>query len=153
MDTDSCVFISNVDDETEFNPELSSYLGGSTNKLPPEQHITEFLTCGPQNYAYKTSDGSCTVKVKGFCLDHNTSQLINMESMKSLEQNMKDEQTITVVNENKITRERGTRKIVNRREEKKYQMVYDKRIILDDDVNTVPYGYYWHPRERSTISP
>ena len=27
----------------------------------------------------------------------------------------------------------------------KYQLVYDKRIIVDDGPDTLPYGFYWNP--------
>lgn len=150
MDTDSCIYVSK---EGEFEPELSSYLGGLTNEVADSgngEYITEFVTCGPKNYAYKISNGECVVKVKGFRLNYRTSKLINMDTMKSLVRDMKDNKTITVVNEHKITREPITSKLINKREEKKYQLVYDKRMIVGEGPETLPYGYFWEPN--TTIS-
>jgi hypothetical protein len=146
MDTDSCVFTS---EDGQQDPPLSDFLGGLTDEIAKdhgsEHYITEFVSSGPKNYGYRVSDNSCTVKVKGFRLNYHASQLINMESMKSLVRDIKANQTITVVEENKITREPLTRRIINKREEKKYQLVYDKRIIIDDGPNTIPFGYHWNP--------
>ena len=38
---------------------------------------------------------------------------------------------IDFVNESKITRDRKTKEMYNRRESKKYHLVYDKRVVLD----------------------
>ena len=51
---------------------------------------------------------------------------------------------VTLVN-SKITREPVTRRVLNKREEKKYQLVYDKQIIQKGGKKTVPFGYTWHP--------
>ena len=76
FDTDSCIYTSNEDDR---DPPLSDYLGRLTNEISKdhgnEHFITEFVSCCPKNYAYKVSDGTCTVKVKGFCLNYKASQL------------------------------------------------------------------------------
>jgi len=73
-----------------------------------------------------------------------------MDTMKSLVRDMKDNKTITVVNEHKITREPITSKLINKREEKKYQLVYDKRMIVGEGPETLPYGYFWEPN--TTVS-
>ena len=66
---------------------------------------------------------------------------------------VKIENKLKVVNECKITRERWTRRIVNKREEKEYQVVFDKRIVLGKGEDTIPYGFHWSPSTvTSTIS-
>jgi len=46
---------------------------------------------------------------------------------------------VVLVNESKITRKNMD--IVNQYEEKVFQFVYDKRIIQEDKVSTLPIGY------------
>ena len=137
FDTDSCIYLSRESDS--FQPQLSDYLGGLTDEIDNDRHITEFVCCGPKNYGYRLSDGSCNVKIKGFRLNHKNSRLLNMESMKSLALNLEQEAVIRVVNERKISREPITRKVINRREEKKYRLVYDKRIILEEGRENHPF--------------
>ncbi len=67
MDTDSVIFISKPNLP---EPALGDYLGELTSEIPPEQYITEFLAAGPKNYAYRLSDGSEHVKVRGFTLNY-----------------------------------------------------------------------------------
>lgn len=126
---------------------LSDYLGGLTDEIAkdhgPQHFIEEFICCGPKNYAYKVSDGTCAVKIKGFYLNYQNAQELNMETMRTMVQNMNLNLVITLVNEKKITREPITRRIVNKREEKKYQLVYDKRKIINHGADTLPYGYTW----------
>ncbi|KAK3733822.1 hypothetical protein QZH41_000823 [Actinostola sp. cb2023] len=59
----------------------------------------------------------------------------------------KKKKKIITVNENKITREPVTRRIVNREQKKTYQVVYDKRILINQGADTMPYGYTWEPRD------
>ena len=56
--------------------------------------------------------------------------------------NMNEDPELVVV-DNKITREKWSRRILNKDQKKTYKLVFDKRIILDNGVETVPYGYYW----------
>jgi hypothetical protein len=58
---------------------------------------------------------------------------------------------LDVINECKITREKWSRRLVNKREVKSYQVVYDKRIILDEGDDTIPFGYHWEPSTFSTV--
>ena len=55
---------------------------------------------------------------------------------------------IDFVNESKITRDRKTKDVYNRRESKKYRLVYDKRVVLDPTngffkgrIDTLPFGF------------
>ena len=48
-----------------------------------------------------------------------------------------------VVIDNKITQEKWSRRMLNKNQRESYKLVFDKRIILDNSVETVPYGYYW----------
>ena len=106
---------------------LGDYLGELTNELETGEHIIEFVSGGPKNYAYKTNNGNETCKVRGFTLNFTNSQLINFESVKTLLIDPSEKSTITVTNPHKICRDKGKRKMYNREDEKNYRMVYTKR--------------------------
>ena len=93
----------------------------------------------PKNYAYKTSTGGETVKVRGFTLNYKNSQLINFESVKELViTNSKS--TIPINNPCKITRNKRKRTLFNSDETKDYRVVYTKRVV-QNNLDTLPYGY------------
>ena len=135
-DTDSVVYVSQ---EGQYDPPLGDYLGELTDELESGEHIVEFVSGGPKNYAYKTNNNKETCKVRGFSLNYTNSRLINFESVKSIVTEA-EEKTITVTNPSKICRDKRKRKLYNREENKTYQMVYTKRRRLDN-YDTVPYGY------------
>ena len=136
-DTDSVIYVSKTG---ENDVPLGDYLGELTNELETGEHIIEFVSGGPKNYAYKTNKGNETCKVRGFTLNFTNSQLINFESVKTLLIDPFEKSTITVTNPHKICRDKGKRKLYNREEEKNYRMVYTKRRRLDN-YDTEPYGY------------
>ena len=135
-DTDSVIYVSRPG---QYDPPLGDYLGELTDELSGGEHIVEFVSGGPKNYAYKTNKNNETCKVRGFTLNYTNSQLINFESVKDMVTES-EEKTITVTNPNKICRDKRKRKLYNREEKKSYQMVYTKRRRLDN-YDTVPYGY------------
>ena len=99
---------------------LGDYLGELTNELETGEHIIEFVSGGPKNYAYKTNQGNEACKVRGFTLNFTNSQLINFESVKTLLIDPSEKSTITVTNPHKICCDKGKRKLYNREEEKNY---------------------------------
>ena len=164
VDTDSCVYVSKPGGP---QPALGDFLGDLTNEITPkhgpEAYITQFVCGGPRNYAYKVSDGKTHCKIRGFTLNYKNSLVLNFDSLKGIickygsepvrVRASKNENKLKVVNESKITRERWTRRIVNKREEKEYQVVFDKRIVLGKGEDTIPYGFRWSPSTSSTITP
>ena len=135
-DTDSVIYVSSPG---KYDPPIGDYLGELTNELKKGEHIVEFVSGGPKNYAYKTNRGNEMCKVRGFTLHVTNSQLINFESVKRMVLDP-SETTITVTNPQKICRDKGKRKLYNREEQKHYQMVYTKRRRLDN-YDTEPFGY------------
>ncbi len=155
-DTDSVVYVSKPG---YYDPPLGDYLGELTDELDGE-HIVEFLSGGPKNYAYRTNADKRTCKVRGFTLNHTNAKKINLDSMKGLirtihpgdkstykrkarchdDEPPRKKKIIETVNPRKICRDKVHSIIYNRKEKKKYQIVYDKRIILEN-LNTVPYGF------------
>ena len=110
----------------KYDPPIGDHLGELTNELKKGEHIVEFVSGGPKNYAYKTNRGNEMCKVRGFTLHVTNSQLINFESVKRMVLDP-SETTITVTTPQKICRDKRKRKLYNREEEKNYQMVYTKR--------------------------
>ena len=169
VDTDSsCVYVSKPGGP---KPAIGDSLGDLTNEITPkhgsESYITQFVCGGPKNYAYKVNDGTTHCKIRGFTLNYKNSLVLNFDTLKEtickygskpVEKDKKSKENrnvnnLKIVNESKITREKWTRRIVNKREEKKYQVVFDKRIVLDKGLDSVPYGYYWSPSSTSTMKP
>ena len=82
-DTDSIIYVQNLDDPEEQQPELGDYLGDFTNELkPPTDYIVEFASAGPKNYGYVTAAGKKECKVKGFGLNTEGSRYINYQLLR-----------------------------------------------------------------------
>ena len=135
-DTDSIIYLSKPGD---IDVPIGDYLGQLTDELDGH-FITEFISAGPKNYAYNTSDNKQVCKVRGFTLNYRNSQIINFDSVKELVTVPDGNQSLVTVNPNKICRDKNKFTLLNRCEEKKYRMVYTKR-VLQPDFTTLPYGY------------
>jgi hypothetical protein len=64
-------------------------LGDMTSELKLCEYISEFVSGGPKNYAYKTIDTvpgaeSTVCKVRGFILNNGASQVLNFEKLKHM---------------------------------------------------------------------
>jgi len=69
--------------------ETGDNLGAMTSELKPTQIIEEFLTGGPNNYAYKifysaTDERKTIYKVRGITLNYNASRLINFDAIRDI---------------------------------------------------------------------
>jgi hypothetical protein len=136
VDTDSCIYISK---EGSPKPALGDYLGNLTNEIVPKHgegsYITQFACGGPKNYAYVVNNGKKHCKIRGFTLNFKNSQILNFDSMRNAicryvdgssraaSSGMKKQKTdrLDIINECKITREKWTRRLVNKCEVKSYQ--------------------------------
>ncbi len=166
VDTDSCVYVSKPGSP---NPATGDFLGDLTNEITPKHgqgaYITQFLCGGPKNYAYKVSNGKTHRKIRGFTLNYKNSLILNFDSLKDIickyvktpvkelkktRKNKNDANSVNITNECKITREKWTRRIVNKREVKEYQVVFDKRIVVGEGEDTIPYGFHWIPSTNSS---
>ena len=85
-------------------------------------------------------NGHTVCKVRGFSLNNVNKKIINFETVKDVVFDETRTKTYTVVNDKKIVRDKASRKLLNKREAKKYRLVFNKRVILDN-YETVPYGY------------
>ena len=59
--------------------------------------------------------------------------------------------SLKIINECKISTEKWTRRSVNKREVKEYNVVFDKRIVLGKGEDTIPYGFHWIPSTNETV--
>ena len=147
FDTDSIIYVYDEENPNHKMVETGDYLGDLTNELDADDHIVEFVSTGPKCYAYTTNNGKFCCKVKGFSLNSSNSKYINFEQMKKMVYGTLSE--IVDIKDRKITRSKDDFEIVNKYEEKIYKLVYDKRIIAEDKVSTLPYGY---KKERTYVA-
>ena len=128
-DTDSVVYIR----LGEWKPELGDYLGDLTDEVP-DNRIIEFVTGGLKNYAYKIArpdkDGNTTIcKVKGITLNYKNSLTINLDTIKDMVINNRDD-VKTVRDDYKITRDH--KRLLTVHQDKDYMIVFDKRVVMQD---------------------
>jgi hypothetical protein len=153
-DTDSLVYLFDSLDSNAVHPEYGSHLGQWTNELPASEHIVQFVSSGPKSYAYVTSSGSKTIKIKGLTLTYSALQSISFESMKALvlhyvdpemyplPEDFEQDGTIAVTYPTKIKRDRISFTIYHEPLTKKFKVTYGKRLLLrDGSFNTIPFGY------------
>lgn len=135
-DTDSVIFIS-LPNEPE--PELGDYLGDLTSETDKDDHIVHFCSTGPKSYAYKTAKGEQCCKIKGFRLNYTNEKALNFDSMIEL---LTDENKDHInISSQKTCRHKNKRILYNRTENKKFKIVYTKRVIQKDAFTTLLYGY------------
>ncbi len=140
-DSDSCIYVTNSELERQNkDPKLSNYLGGLTDEIGNGDFITEFISCGAKNYAYKLHNSQETVvKVRGFTLNYSAAQKINFDTMNAMVHGEGPRQ-IVIEDDSMITRDMNTLTIHNKKITKTYQKVFNKRIV-GKDFFTYPHGY------------
>ena len=142
-DTDSVVYLG---EEGQPNPVLGDYLGEFTSEMDDDDTIEEFVSGGPKNYGYKTKQGKVECKVRGFRLNSEGKTQLNYDVMR---QNMLDEiqkpqkepREMHVIKMHQIVRDAKTYELYTFPDYKRYQLVYDKRVIDPNTFQTYPYGY------------
>lgn len=137
-DTDSIIFVSNIDDKNEYVPKLGKFLGDFTDEVGGDNWIDEFVSAGPKNYAFKLNNGETVCKVKGFTLNYKASTILNMEAIKNIVLN--DHQQKYGVESNSFLRSKYNWTITTKPMIKIYGFIYDKRVIKED-FYTYPYGF------------
>ncbi|CAH0546857.1 unnamed protein product [Brassicogethes aeneus] len=143
FDTDSVIF---THKSGEWLPEVGDYLGMLTDELSeygPGSKITEFVSGGPKNYAYKVycadkNEYKTICKVKGITLNHKNTQSVNFDELKA--QVCDNAEAIYVHNSRKICIT-ANYNVISRSENKIYRTCYTKRQRIENSYDTVPYGY------------
>ena len=138
FDTDSIIFVSDkVFSESENYPKLGDFLGEWTDESDGRE-IVEFVSCGPKNYAVRYSDGFAKCVVKGIQQTCLANEVITFDAMKELVRQDKEKQLL--MPQSRIRIDRANWKLTTTYSDKKYQFVYDKRVI-SNDFFTFPFGY------------
>ena len=135
-DTDSIIYVSKPG---FYEPNIGDYLGDLTDELDGD-YIVTFVSGGPKNYSYETNAGKKVCKVRGFTLNHANSLTINFDVMKDMVNAPEHIDAVHIVNPSKICRDGKRNVLYNRRQSKKYKIVYTKRAI-QPDLDTLPYGF------------
>ncbi|KAL9960246.1 hypothetical protein ACROYT_G033681 [Oculina patagonica] len=143
FDTDSLIYKHR---EGQPSLPLGDYLGDFTNELDDDDFIVEFAAAGPKNYAYKTKLGKTCCKVRGFSLNVRGSAHLNFETLKDnvkseVKEPLAETRSIALFNPHKITRDKTTKTLNTVTEIKRYQVVFDKRVVDANTFMSYPYGY------------
>lgn len=138
FDTDSIIYLTKPDDS--YHPIIGDSLGDWTREIPPEEgkYITEFVSAGPKNYAYKLDSGITHCTVKGFNLNYLASLKITFDSIKNIVTN--DQEETIKVKQLQFRTNKTDWSVKASIVDKIYGFVYDKRILLEN-FDTLPYGY------------
>jgi len=150
--TDSVIYVQPRDEPALF--ERGDKLGDMTSELRPSEFMSEFVSGGHKNYAYRVMTGGTgeeektVCKVRGVTLNYNASKLVNFERNKYMILMSGEEPPETVIlnvhTEKKIKRKRkvvgGLVSIVTEPEDKAYRISFFKRRRLDDQTS-VPFKY------------
>lgn len=148
-DTDSCIFYYNTTEDPSKIIRLGNYLGdptsevGDKSKYDNNEWITEFVSGGPKHYAYKTSKGKCTIKVKG--LNLRKQQIANTISFDVMKQIVLSPNDHALVFHSKEIRINPEHELVNTDVQKTYQLNFTKRQMgcMNDDntmMDTLPWA-------------
>jgi hypothetical protein len=138
VDTDSIFFWT---EEGLFEPETGDNLGDFTNEITKEkgEYIVEEVAVGEKFYSYITNNGYTHALCKGITFNNLTSIILNFDSMKEMviknpfkEINVEQLNFIRNKREWSIKTEIGNKKITD---------TYNKRQILENMVETIPFGY------------
>ena len=146
FDTDSVVFLEDTDDPQQPQPVLGDYLGEFTNELDDGDYIVEFVSGGEKNYGYQTKLGHVECKVTGFRLNSEGKTQLNYTVMRQnvldeIQKPQKEPRQTQVVKTHQIVRDAKTYELYTFPDYKRYQLVYDKRVVDPNTFQTFPYGY------------
>lgn len=139
-DTDSVVFTTTPG---QWEPLLGDYLGDLTDEVSGNT-ITNFVTGGPKNYAFRLATPNKTgqisiCKVRGITLNFKNSLEFNYDTVQEMVTS-NNSKVISVIDDHKLVRNPSTGHILTKLESKDYRIVFNKRVI-SEDYNTYPYGF------------
>jgi len=145
FDTDSVIF---QGDEGHEAFDMGEHLGQLASELNDGDFITDFVSIAPKTYAYRTSKGKETVKVKGFTQDSESAGKLSFEGLGKLLSDVVFEEggvstdfaNINPPNTEQLLFKREGGGISSTTIKKKLLFGYDKRRLMPD-FSTVPWGW------------
>ena len=142
-DTDLVIYL---EEAGQPSPVLGDFLGDFTSELDPDDYIEEFVSGGPKNYGYKTKKGKVECKVRGFRLNSEGKTQLNCDVVRQnvldvIQHPLKKPRQTQVINSYQIVQNAKKYDLETRPDYKRYQLVYDKRVIDPVTFQTYPYGY------------
>jgi hypothetical protein len=125
--------------QKESEPQLvacGDNLGDMTNELRPGEYIEEFVSGGPNNYAYRVVRGNTVCKIRGISLNYTSSQLVSFDIIRHMVLNGRPDHVLTVHTDKKIKRKKtdgGGVAIVTEAEDKIYRVSFFTRRRLNNN--------------------
>lgn len=124
---------------------LGVFLGDYTDECEGDP-IVEFASGGAKNYGYVTRGGKVECKVRGFSLNCINKKILNFQSLrdnilKELDEPQISRREMTMVDKNAFHRDQTNKRIRLIQREKKYGLVFDKRVIDRTTRKSYPFGY------------
>jgi G:T-mismatch repair DNA endonuclease (very short patch repair protein) len=141
-DTDSVVFVAEKGKTGEDYGLTNSkyFLGDWADELGGD-YINIFATAGPKNYAYITSKGKTICKIKGFTLNVENSEKLNLSSMCDIIAQEGQQEVPIETEDFSIRFSSKERDLVSVVATRKYSFEITKRIVNWENKKTYPYGY------------
>ena len=124
---------------------IGKFLGDLKDELGGDDHIVEFLSGGPKNYAYRTEKKKTECKVRGFTLNVRGQETLNFESMKqNILAVLRGEKGAEIVQTNPTHFKRD---VVHKGlsigpQRKRYRLVFDKRVVTPSTKSSLPFGFF-----------
>ena len=127
------------------NPLRRFFLGEFTDEVEGDP-IVEFDSWGSKNYGYLTRGGKVECKVRGFSCNYKTKQRLNYYTLrdiilKELDEPQTSRREMKLVDDNFFHRDQTNKRIRLIRREKKYGLVFDKRVIDRTTRKSYPFGH------------
>ncbi|XP_018574075.1 uncharacterized protein LOC108913090 [Anoplophora glabripennis] len=141
-DTDSVIYVSR---DGGYDVPTGEFLGDMTDELEGYRsgsHITEFVSGGPKNYAYKVfstrdNEEKVVCKVKGISLNYTASRLVNFDIIKDM---VFDTSISPVCVASRNILRTKEHEVITVQQTKLYKPLSVKRRFLDGH-SSVPYGW------------
>ena len=138
FDTDSVVYTT---EPGQVSLPTGRYFGELTNELVEGDHIVKFVAAGPKNYAYQTLSGQTVCKIRRFTLNFLNVQCFNLEALLDVVVSDRSRE-IVVTDPCKIVCYHTKREVFSVSQDKRYKLVYDKRVRAQDgSFRTFPYRF------------